>query len=311
VPQSAQHAPVDSPRPAPDPEHRGPPILGTKLAQPRDRKGLIARPRLVRALDGDGCALTLVAAPTGYGKTTAVRYWASHRRDAIAWVTLDPGDNDPVRLWTYLATAIERIRAGLGRAALQRLTAFQGDLRPAVDELINGIAAFGAPIIIVLDDLQAVSDSRAIASLEHLIEWLPANCRVIAISRADPPFPLAPLRARGTLAEVRAAALAFTRDEAMQLLVEQEGNALSVADVERLVERTEGWPAALYLAALMATDGTLREIASGLFVSLNTVKTHARVIYRKLGVQSRADALARAGALGLIEPNADAGVSSG
>ena len=106
----------------------GMPLAAAKLAPPRPRAELVERPRLARALDaGQGAALTLVAAPAGYGKTTAVRAWTADRDAALAWVTLDAGDNDPVRLWTYVATAIDRIRPDLGRRALQRLGA---DARP-------------------------------------------------------------------------------------------------------------------------------------------------------------------------------------
>src|SRR3954465_570544 len=95
------------------------PLAGAKLAPPRPRPGLVERPRIDHALDaGGGAALTLVAAPAGYGKTTAVRAWSASRDAALAWVVLDAGENDPVRLWTYVATAVDGVRQGLGRRAL-------------------------------------------------------------------------------------------------------------------------------------------------------------------------------------------------
>ena len=228
-----------------------PPLVETKFAQPRMRAGIVERERIQNALDAaGGAALTLLAAPTGYGKTTAVRSWCARGETPVAWVTLDAGDDDPVRLWTYVATAVDRIRQGLGRPALMRLRVAGVSLEVVVDELMNGIVSFGAPLIVVLDDLQAVTDSDSLASIEYAIERLPANARLLVISRVDPVIRLARLRGRGALAELRAADLAFGPEEARELLVEREGLPLTEADVAALVERTEGWPAGLYLAAL-------------------------------------------------------------
>ena len=190
-----------------------------------------------------GAALTLLAAPTGYGKTTAVRSWCARGQTPVAWVTLDAGDDDPIRLWTYVASAVDRIRQGLGRPAGVAIEV-------VVDELMSGIVSFAAPLLVVLDDLQAVTDADSLASIEYAIERLPANARLIVISRVDPMIRLARLRGRGALAELRAAELAFGREEARELLVERERLPLTDEDVEALVERTEGWPAGLYLAAL-------------------------------------------------------------
>lgn len=228
-----------------------PPLVETKFAQPRERSGTVQRPRLQRTFEAaDGAALTLLAAPTGYGKTTAVRAWCASGERPVAWVTLDAGDNDPVRLWTYVASAIDRIRDGLGRLALQRLRIAGVSLETVVDELVNGIASYSAPMVVVLDDLQAVVDPACMASIEYALERLPANARVLAITRIDPAIRLARMRGRGGLAELRAAELAFTASEARELLVDREGIALTDEDVAALVEHTEGWPAGLYLAAL-------------------------------------------------------------
>jgi ATP/maltotriose-dependent transcriptional regulator MalT len=228
-----------------------PPLVETKFAQPRQRSGTVPRARLHRAFEAaDGAALTLLAAPTGYGKTTAVRAWCESEERPVAWVTLDAGDNDPVRLWTYVASAIDRIRDGLGRPALQRLRLAGVSLESVVDELVNGITSYSAPMVLVLDDLQAVVDPACMASIEYAVERMPANARLLAITRIDPAIRLARMRGRGGLAELRVAELAFTVSEARELLVEREGLALTDADVAALVEHTEGWPAGLYLAAL-------------------------------------------------------------
>jgi LuxR family maltose regulon positive regulatory protein len=173
-----------------------------------------------------------------------------HSGSALAWVTLDAGDNDPARLWTYVATAVDRIRNGLGRRAINRLHASATEVEVAVDEVMNGIAEFGRPVTLVLDDLQTVPDSECLASLRYAIERLPATARLVAITRADPALELGRLRGRGLLTEVRARELAFTAAEARELLDDRAGLDLDEEQIEILVKRTEGWPAALYLAAL-------------------------------------------------------------
>jgi LuxR family transcriptional regulator, maltose regulon positive regulatory protein len=221
------------------------------MAAPRQRAGMVTRPRIRRALEAGGdSALTLVAAPAGYGKTTAVRAWSASSEMALAWVTLDAGDNDPGRFWTYVATAVDRVREGLGRRALQRLRVSGMPIETAVDELMNGIAAFGREVALVLDDFHTVTDDECLASIEYALERLPATVRLIVITRADPALGLARLRARGALVELRASELSFTAAEARELLVDRGGLDLDAEEIEVLRERTEGWPAALYLAAL-------------------------------------------------------------
>ena len=226
------------------------PLAEAKLAAPRQRAGLVDRQRILRALDaGAQTALTLVAAPPGFGKSTAVREWCAHRTTAHAWVTVDARDNDPVRLWTYVAAAVDRIRPGLGRASLARLRA-AGDVASPIDELLNAIAVLGFELVIVLDDLQTVTDGEALASIDYAVEHLPANARVIAITRIDPALKLARLRAGGALSELRSDELAFTLAEARELLVERGRTRLGDDEVKLLHERTEGWPAALVLATV-------------------------------------------------------------
>lgn len=141
-------------------------------------------------------------------------------------MTLDAGDDDPVRLWTYVATAVDRIRQGLGRPALMRLRVAGVSLEVVVDELMNGIVSFAAPVVVVLDDFQAVTDAESLASVEYAIERLPANARFVVISRVDPMIHLARLRAQGELSELRAGDLAFGLDEARELLVDRGGRRL-------------------------------------------------------------------------------------
>jgi len=218
---------------------------------PSARRGVVDRPRINGALDAGGdAALTLVSAPAGYGKTTAARAWCETVDAAVAWVTLDSRDDDPVRLWSYLATAVDRVRPGLGRNALQRLRVTHPSIEQVVDDLMNGIAALGSGLLLVLDDLHAVNDEECMISIDYALKRLPANARILMITRADPLLRLPWLRASGALTEVRAADLAFTTAEARELLVVRGGVKLGPEEIELLVERTEGWPAALVLASI-------------------------------------------------------------
>lgn len=246
--QTIKRRQASAPPPAAD-EPR--PLAEAKLAAPRQRSGMLARPRIEQLIETSAdAAVTLVSAPAGYGKTTAVRAWSATTEAAVAWVTLDAGDNDPARLWTYVATAVDRIRGDLGRRALKRLGVPGASLEAAVDELMNAIAGFGGELAIVLDDLHTVTDDDCIASLAYAIEQVPRSARLILMTRADPALPLARLRGCGALIDLRAGELALTAAEMRALLVDRGGLALDDNDIQILRQRTEGWPAAVYLAAL-------------------------------------------------------------
>ena len=228
-----------------------PPLVEAKLAVPSLRHRVVDRPRVRQALDaGRDASLTLVVAPAGYGKTTAVRAWCASLDAALAWVTLDAGDNDPVVLWRYVATAVDRARPGLGREALRRLGVAGGPVEVAVDELMNGAAGLGSELFVVLDDLQAVTNEECVASIDYALAHLPPNVHLVLLARVDPALRLARLRASGALVEVRAEELAFTTGEAHELLVILGRLELAAEEIDMLVKRTEGWPAALVLAWL-------------------------------------------------------------
>jgi ATP/maltotriose-dependent transcriptional regulator MalT len=231
-----------------------PPVIEPKLMLPRVHAGTLRRARLIELLDDvDGAALTVVDAAVGYGKTTLLRSWCAERPEPVIWMTLDGSDDDPVRLWTHLATGVERLGHGLGHRALTSLGVRPAAVETGIDELMNGLVAYDRPATIVLDDLHAVRSGTSLRSIEHAIERLPPNARLLAATRSEPAISLAPLQARRTLIEIRARELAFTVDEARELIA-REGIKLSVESVESLVERTEGWPAGLYLAALWLRD---------------------------------------------------------
>jgi hypothetical protein len=224
------------------------PLAEAKLAVPASRRH-VDRPRVRQALaEGRQSALTLVAAPAGYGKTTAVHAWSESLDAALAWVTLDAGDNDPIRLWTYIATAVDRVREGLGRTALQQLSVSASVNERFLDALMNGLAAFAEPLVLVLDDLHAVTEPECLAAIDYALERLPANARLVAITRSDPALRLAQLHAEGKLKEVRAAELAFTVAEARELLVEHFRVELGEEEIALLAERARAgrpcsfWP---------------------------------------------------------------------
>ena len=229
-------------------------MIEPKLMLPRVHAGMLRRTRLLEMLDDHGAsALTVLDAGVGYGKTTLVRSWCTERPEPVIWMTLDPADDDPVRLWMHLATAVDRLGQGLGARALMRLGVRGVPVEAAVDELMNGLVAYGRPVTIVLDDLHAVRSEASLGSIGYAIARMPPGARLVVSTRSDPAVGLAKLRATRALTEIRARELAFTVDEARELIV-SEGIELSDDSVDLLHERTEGWPAGLYLAALWLRD---------------------------------------------------------
>src|SRR5262249_27164902 len=159
--------------------------------------GTMRRDRLVEMLDGDGgAALTLIDAPVGYGKTTLLRTWCIERPEAVIWMSLDAADDDPVRLWMHLATAVERLGERLGRQSLKCRSVPGAPVATAVDELMNGLVGYGRPASIVLEDVHSVKSEASLRSIGHAIERLPPNVRVLASTRSDRAISLVRLRAR-------------------------------------------------------------------------------------------------------------------
>jgi LuxR family transcriptional regulator, maltose regulon positive regulatory protein len=232
-------------------------LLATKLHLPRPRPGFVPRPRLAVRLDeGLARGLVLVCAPAGYGKTVALADWARRGGRPVAWLSLDTGDNDPVRFWRHVVAAVGPARPGVAERVLPLFgppppSLFEG----LVTALINELAAQSGDdeAVLILDDYHLIDAEPVHGSLLLLLEQLPPGLKVVLASRSDPPLPLGRLRARGQLAELRAAELRFTAGEAAALLREDaEGAAiaLSDADVAALTARTEGWAAGLQLAGL-------------------------------------------------------------
>ena len=225
-------------------------LLATKLHVPRPQPGFVRRQRLLQAL-GEGLARgrVLVCAPAGFGKTALLADWARGGGRLVAWLSLDSGDSDPARFWRYAVAALDRVRPGLaGRVGPLLPGSFEG----LVTALINELATDPGPdeVLLVLDDYHLVDSGPVHESVAFLLENLPPGLRVVVSGRADPPLPLARLRARGQLAELRAADLRFTPEEAAALLGEAAGPGLPGTAVAALMARTEGWAAGLQLAGL-------------------------------------------------------------
>ncbi|MGH3121064.1 MAG: hypothetical protein ACRDND_08515, partial [Streptosporangiaceae bacterium] len=225
-------------------------LLATKLHVPRPPPGFVPRPRLVQAL-GEGLARgrVLVCAPAGFGKTALLADWARGGGRPVAWLGLDDGDSDPARFWRYVVAALDRARPGLAGRVGPPPPRSSGGL---VTALINELAADPGPdeVLLVLDDYHLVDSGPVHESVAFLLENLPPGLVVGVSGRADPPLPLARLRARGQLAELRAVDLRFTGEEAAALLGETAGPGLPAVAVAALVARTEGWAAGLQLAGL-------------------------------------------------------------
>ena len=230
------------------------PLLETKFHLPRRRRGLVQRPRLNdRLSQGLDSALTLVSAPAGFGKTTLLAEWlavASSDGRAVAWLSLDQRDNDPVLFWTYLITALKTAAPGLGDGALSLLQSTQPPIEAVLATLLNDLDAIGNEVVLVLDDFHLIDARDVQDGMAFLLEHLPPRTHLVIAGRADPALPLARLRGRGELVEIRAAELRFTPDEAAAYLNEVMDLALTAQDVAALEGRTEGWIAALQLAAL-------------------------------------------------------------
>jgi LuxR family maltose regulon positive regulatory protein len=231
-------------------------VLATKLYLPRSQPGFVPRSRLVeRVTEASTRELALISAPAGFGKTALLADWSRRRQRPVAWLSLDAGDNGPVRFWRHVVAALDRVRPGLA----ERVGPFVGPPAPTsidgvVTAVINALASDPDDVSLILDDYHAIEAPAVHASLLYLIEHIPPGLHVMLATRADPPLPLSRLRAGGQLAELRADDLRFTADEAAELIRGVGDADLSADSVAALTARTEGWAAGLQLAAL-SLDG--------------------------------------------------------
>jgi LuxR family maltose regulon positive regulatory protein len=249
-----------------------PPVLATKLFPPSRRETLVTRARLAEGLEAslsEPHHLTLVSAPAGFGKTTLLTAWLDALRDTrpdvrTAWVSLDGGDNDLARLLMHVAAALAAPGPEVDSAWVQQGT---GDGTAALTALVNELVAAGQRTpdrhwLLVLDDYHVIDAPAVHESLTFLLENLPRRVHLVVSTRADPPLPLARMRTRGHLVEVRAADLRFTTAEARDFLNRVMGLDLTERDVAALEDRTEGWVAGLQMAALSLRNTRTREEAA-------------------------------------------------
>ena len=229
-------------------------LLRTKFYVPPIRSKQIARPRLSSLIDGGlDRALILVSAPAGYGKTTLVSSWLKDNRIPSAWLSLDGGDNDPIRFLQYLLAALVPIAPGIEDDLSGMLQGIQpARFENVITLLANELALSSDPAVLVLDDLHVLHSEAVLKMLSYLLEDMPPRMHLAILTRTDPPLPLARLRARGLLLDIRADHLRFTQDEIAAFLNETMGLRLSASDLSAMEKRTEGWIASLQLAALFA-----------------------------------------------------------
>ncbi len=233
-------------------------LIETKFHAPQARKEWVEREDLVARLGRVNAKLVLVAAPAGFGKTTVVAQWRSSPAESrsFAWISLDPADNDPGRLWRHVTNALQRACPGFsGDEILATLRGsnpdFAGTLLPL---LLNELAVLREPAVLVLDDYHVIRDRGCHSQVASLLLHLPPAVQLVLLTRVDPALPLARMRAAGEMVEFRARELRFGPAQAADLVAAIASIELGQADLADLVDRTEGWPAGLYLAALSLRD---------------------------------------------------------
>jgi len=235
-----------------------PVLVETKLHVPSVRPGFVARDDLVaRLVAGRDRKLSLTCAPAGWGKTTILSQWRASPEEErpFAWLSLDPGDDDPVRFWRYVIGALQTLEPGLGASAQAALpNAGPAIIESVLPKLINDLAALGRPAVLVLDDYHVLSSELIHQSVAFFLQHLPQSAQLAIASRLDPPLPLARLRAADELVELRPLDLRFRDIDADALLNGSLALGLEPGDVQLLCARTEGWPAALRLASLSLGD---------------------------------------------------------
>jgi ATP/maltotriose-dependent transcriptional regulator MalT len=238
---------------------------GAKLSPPRLRPTDLEREALIDVLRPHR-GLCLVVAPPGFGKTTLLAQWQQADERSFGWLTLDPRDNDPVVLWTYLISAVESLGNGdgTGNGSRRVTTTWLGrrprlDVRKAIQRVSTELASFESDVVLVLDDCHTITEPECLSTLQAFLDLQPLNATISLSARSDPAVLIGARRVRTDLMELRAADLSFTIDECERLLNGALGLGLSSSAIRALWERTEGWPAGLHLAYLSLRDSFDRE----------------------------------------------------
>lgn len=266
------------------------PILATKLYSPRPQPNVVLRPHLFARLnEGLQRKLTLVSAPAGFGKTTLISAWIKQKNEGgrlkddgtqtlqpsplspqpflVAWLSLDAGDSDPIRFLVYLVAAVQTVAPSLGTGVAAALQSPQPPPPEALlTALINELTTLSTPLLLVLDDYHLIDAGGPLGAVDQalafLLEHLPPQIHLLIATREDPQLPLARLRARCHLSEVRAADLRFTIDEATAFFNRMLGLQLTADAVVALEQRTEGWIAGLQLAALSLQGYAAKDVGN-------------------------------------------------
>jgi LuxR family transcriptional regulator, maltose regulon positive regulatory protein len=232
------------------------PIQKTKFFIPLVRAGLISRQRLIEQLNmGQDCKLTLISAPAGFGKTTLLSEWTASLKIPVTWISIDEGDNDPIRFLMGLIIALQKINPMVGSDILSILQSSQSShanipYETLLTSLINEIVEFPTAFTIVLDDYHLITEKSVQEIISYLLDNEPPQIHLVISGRADPVWPLARIRAQGEVNELRANDLRFTPEEAMAFLNKGMNLHLSLEESNALEDCTEGWIAALQMAAI-------------------------------------------------------------
>ncbi len=233
------------------------PLLVPKLQLPRAQRSLLLREHLLEMLDkGLERKLTLIAGPAGFGKTTLIGQWLAERGaqadfSHVASVTLDEGDNDPIRFWRYIIAACQRFRANIGEDALTLLSAHRlppfKPLDLMLTALLNELSQLERPAVLILDDFHVINSAQVAQMLSFFLEHLPTSFHLIILIRGDPPFSIARLRARNEMLDIYPPDLAFSLEETRVFLNQELSFTLSQQTLRQIYERVEGWPTGLRL----------------------------------------------------------------
>jgi LuxR family maltose regulon positive regulatory protein len=239
------------------------PLLNTKLIIPPVQSGFIFRPRLIESLQTAitrGVRLILISAPAGSGKSTLASEWAAKSSSKlsaphIAWLSLDPADNEPLRFWSHLIGALQVCLSGFGQTEQRMLALTEAPpLESILTNLLNQIGTRPEKIIVILDDYHLINETSIHEGITFLLEHIPANMHLVLATRSDPPLPLNRLRVQNQLFEIRSADLSFTLAEFNELVNDVMGLDININDLTSLEERTEGWAAGVQLASILLQD---------------------------------------------------------